>query len=275
MRLGGQIYRGKDILLGGSSVGINAIPLDSLAYRDALNDETFRRTLRPFPLFQYFQTNGQFPLGRYKYHSADFGMGKTRFSRTHHGFLLLHDSTVGRLLGAGRFRDYFNRDNEWSLSRGTYPHRISLSYAYELPFGEGKALVKSSKLKHVVGNWSISGYTRWYSGNPLTLQPEFNNTGGVVRYLRVNTVPGADPHVANPGPELFFNPLAFADPADFTIGNASRTHPTLRNPGWNNHDLAGDKEIAAVGRAQPGVALPGIQLPASCKLEQPRHRDRT
>ncbi|MYA80460.1 MAG: TonB-dependent receptor [Acidobacteriia bacterium] len=259
MRLGGQIYRGKDILLGGSSVGINAIPLDSLAYRDALNDETFRRTLRPFPQFQYFQTNGQFPLGRYKYHSADFGMEK----RASHGLTMDFSYSMTRqwddYSGPG-VQDYFNRDNEWSLSRGTYPHRISLSYAYELPFGEGKALVKSSKLKHVVGNWSISGYTRWYSGNPLTLQPEFNNTGGVVRYLRVNTVPGVDPHIANPGPELFFNPLAFADPADFSIGNASRTHPTLRNPGWNNHDLAVTKRLPLSGERSLELLFQGFNF---------------
>lgn len=66
----------------------------------------------------------------------------------------------------------------------------------------------------------------------------FNNTGGVVNALRVNIVPGIDPHVANPGPDMWFNPTAFDQPADFSLGNASRTHPTLRGPIFQNHDLS-------------------------------------
>ena len=259
MRLGGQMYRGKDILLGGSSVGINAIQLDALSYRDELNDETFRRTLRPFPQFQRFQTNGQFPLGRYKYHSADLGVEK----RASHGLTLDFSYSLIKqrddYSGPG-VQDYFNRDNEWAISRGLRPHRISLTYAYELPFGEGKPLLKYSMLKHVVGNWSVSGFTRWLSGDPVTLRPEFNNTGGVVRFLRVNTVPGVDPHVDNPGPDMFFNPFAFADPDDFTIGDASRTHPSLRNPGFNNHDLAVTKRVPLSGERSVELLYQGYNF---------------
>jgi hypothetical protein len=89
----------------------------------------------------------------------------------------------------------------------------------------------------------VSGFTRWYGGDPLVLRPEFNNTGGVVNYLRVASVPGVDPAVSDPGPGLWFNPLAFVNPNDFAIGDVSRTHPSLRNPGWNNHDLAVTKRV--------------------------------
>jgi len=60
----------------------------------------------------------------------------------------------------------------------------------------------------------------------------------------VNVVPGVDPHVSNPGPELWFNPAAFAQPADFTLGDASRTHASLRMPGNQNHDVSVSKRLA-------------------------------
>ena len=259
VRVGGQMYRAKDILLGGSSVGINAIPLDALHFQDQLNDEGFRRTLRPFPQFQNFQTNGQFPLGRYRYQSADVGVEK----RASHGLTLDFSYSYIKqwddYSGPG-VQNYFNRDSEWSLSRGLRPNRISVSYVYELPFGEGKTMFKSSMLKHVVGNWSVSGFTRWMSGDPVTLQPEFNNTGGVVRFLRVNEVAGIDPNIANPGPGLFFNPLAFADPDDFTIGSAPRTHPSLRNPGFNNHDLAVTKRVPLSGERSLELLFQGFNF---------------
>jgi hypothetical protein len=118
-------------------------------------------------------------------------------------------------------QDFYDRGNEWSLTPGHNPHRWSFSYNYELPRG-----------------WSLSGLTRIYSGEPLALRPQFNNTGGVVQALHVNVVPGVDAEVADPGPDLWFNPAAFDQPPDFTIGDAARTHPTLRGPITQNHDLS-------------------------------------
>jgi hypothetical protein len=42
---------------------------------------------------------------------------------------------------------------------------------------------------------------------------------------------------------LWFNPAAFDQPPDFTLGTASRTSPTLRNPGNNNFDLSVAKRV--------------------------------
>jgi hypothetical protein len=119
-----------------------------------------------------------------------------------------------------------------------------MSYVYELPVGPGKSIFGYSDWRrHLAGGWSVTGATTVTGGEPLALRPSFNNTGGVVRALRVNVVPGVDPHVSEPGPELWFNPAAFDQPPDFTIGNASRTHPTLRSPLSQNHDLALNKRF--------------------------------
>jgi hypothetical protein len=43
---------------------------------------------------------------------------------------------------------------------------------------------------------------------------------------------------------MWFNPAAFVQPADFALGNASRTHPYLRGPISQNHDLSLNKRFA-------------------------------
>jgi hypothetical protein len=89
----------------------------------------------------------------------------------------------------------------------------------------------------------VSGVATLVSGNPIYLRPLFNNTGGVVSALNVNTVPGVDPHVSDPQPALWYNPAAFDQPPDFSIGDVSRTHPNLRNPGNENYDLSITKRV--------------------------------
>ena len=44
--------------------------------------------------------------------------------------------------------------------------------------------------------------------------------------------------------------------ADFTIGNGPRTHPSLRNPGNQNHDLSLAKRFALAGRPRRSSSAP-------------------
>lgn len=114
-----------------------------------------------------------------------------------------------------------------------------MTYAYEFPMGPNKTfLAYSDWRRHLVAGWSVSAISSFSAGDPLALYPQFNDTGGVISGLHVDVVPGVDPHVSNPTAELWFNPAAFDQPADFTPGNGPRTHPTLRNPGNQNHDLS-------------------------------------
>lgn len=235
---------GKDILVGGNSANLNAIRLEALRYRDLLNDEEFNRSLRPYPQYKGFDVGGMWPLGRYHRKSAF-----VRVERRASGGLVVGGSYEyirqwDDYSGPGR-QNFFDRREEWALTAWLSPHRFSFTYVYELPLGAGKPFLSlPGWRRHLVDGWSLSGASMVNGGNPLILRPMFNNTGGVVTSLRVNVVPGVNPAVPNPGPQLWFNPAAFDQPPDFTTGNASRTHPTLRGPIFQNHDLSLTKRFA-------------------------------
>jgi hypothetical protein len=135
---------------------------------------------------------------------------------------------------------------------------MQASYTYELPFGKGKTWFGDSEwISKVMGGWSISGLTTWRGGTPLIIRPLFNRTGNIVGNLHVNVVPGVNPKVEDRTPQNWFNPAAFAQPDDFTLGDASYTHPTLRGP-WDQYhhlsmtkrfELSGDKTLEFVSEA--------------------------
>jgi hypothetical protein len=236
---------GKNMFVDNEGVNVNGIPLDNLEYRDLLNDELFRRSLRPYPQYVNFDVNAQYPVGRYTRDAAYLRVEK----RTSAGLGLTAYYEYGKQLddysGPYGVQDPYNRDNEWSRTVGRPPWAFSLSYVYELPIGPGKTLFSwTDWRRYVVEGWSLSGMTSMNSGDPVYLRPQFNNTGGVISALNVNVVPGVDPRVPDPGPDLWFNPAAFLQPPDFTPGNASRTHPFLLQPGAQNHDLSVTKRFS-------------------------------
>lgn len=256
--LGASYAGAKDQYVGENAANPNAIPLSALAYRDQLYDEAFNASERPYPQYKGFNLGGLYPYGKYQKDAGFLRVEKRASQGLTLSAYLEYSKSLDDYSGPWGSQDFYNRKNEWSLTAWDSPARFSLSYNYELPFGSNRGLLAFNDWRHyLVDGWSLSGITTFSSGEPLALHPEFNNTGGVVSTLYVNVVPGVDPHVANPGPELWFNPAAFDQPADFTAGNASRTHPSLRAPLSQNHDvslmkrfsLAADRavEFSAVG----------------------------
>lgn len=233
---------GRNLLVGNAAANLNAISLDALAYRDKLNDEAFNRSLRPYPQYNSLNVGGTYPLGRYQREAAFLSLAKRATAGLDVSFR--YDLSKQRDDYSGGRQNYFNRDNEWSLSRNS-PQRVGLTYIYQLPIGEGTTfLAFSDWRRHFFDGWSLSGSSSYWSGEPVILHPQFNNTGDVISFLRVNVVPGVDPHVTHPGPDGWFNPAAFDQPADFTLGDASRAHPSLRNPSSQNHDVSMSKRFA-------------------------------
>lgn len=234
-----SISSGRNAYVGNSAVNPNAVHPDHLHYRDLLNDESFIRELRPFPQYLRFDTNGLWADGRYRRTAAAVRIEK----RTSQGLSLSANAEFSRQFddysGPYGKQDFFNRRNEWSLTPWNTPIRLSLSYMYELPVGIGKTWFAYQDWRRwIISGWSVSGMSSISSGEPLAIHPMFNNTGGVIQALRINTVEGVDPRVPNQSPELWFNPEAFSHPPDFTLGSGPRTHPTLRNPSTQSNDLS-------------------------------------
>lgn len=236
--------RGQRLFAPNNMPDLNAIPLSYLSMRDALNSESFRRTIRPFPQYQRFNVFNSWPSANYKRNAMVLRAEK----RSANGLVVNSTYEFSKQMddysGPVGIQDVYNMKNEWSKTLGNYPHRLSLSFSYELPVGAKKGFLEFQDWRrYFVDGWSVSGITSMQSGGPLGLRPQFNNTGGVVEALRVNLVDGVNPRVENPGPNRWFNPAAFAQPPDFTIGNGPRTHPQLVGPGSQNHDLSVSKRF--------------------------------
>ncbi len=243
LRARGRTTRGRDMLISGQIAGLNRAPVEVLAHRDRLNAESFRRSLRPFPHVQQIRMNYQYPGGKYRYDEGRFSLQKRAGDGLSFDLEYSYRHRWDDYSGPG-IQDPHDRRTAWALTRGVRPQRFSLTYTYELPLGPGKAMFgRSGPWAKLVSDWSVSGFTTWLSGDPIVLEPLFNNTGGMIPYLRVDAVPGEDPHLEKPGPEAWFNPEAFVDPADFALGNVRRTHPTLRNPNYSNHDISITKRL--------------------------------
>jgi hypothetical protein len=241
---GAALSGGRSLLVGSLSANPNAIHPDNLVYRDQLNDENFNRSLRPFPQFKGFDLYSQYPYGHYRRTGGYLRLEK----RVSMGLSLSAAYEIARQMddysGPYGTQDFYNQANEWSLTPYSRPKYLQFSYVYELPLGANKALLNYVDWrKHLVDGWSLSGTGRYASGLPLALRPQFNNTGGVITALHVNAVPGVDASVSDRGPSLWFNPAAFDQPPDFTLGNVSRTHPTLRGPSAQNYDLSLTKRL--------------------------------
>ena len=123
-----------------------------------------------------------------------------------------------------------------------------------------------------LGGWSLSGLTTISGGTPLILRPLFNRTGGVVGNLRVNLVPGVNPNVENQTAERWFNPEAFSQPDDFTLGNGPRTHPQLRNPGEQFHHLSLTKRIELTSDTSLEFVTEAFNFPNQSNLNDPDTR---
>jgi hypothetical protein len=111
--------------------------------------------------------------------------------------------------------------------------RLTLSYAYDLPFAKGHKWL---------GGWQSFGVLTFQTGQPFTVMlvedNDNSNTGFSNLGYGANNRPDVvgNPHLANPGAQEWFNTNAFAVAPYGTFGNAGRN--ILSGPGLETIDFS-------------------------------------
>ena len=152
--------------------------------------------------------------------------------------------------GGSSIRNYYDLKADWSVDGDDIPHSLVLNYVYDLPFGRGKKVGAGMNrvADAVVGGWEFSGITTAQSGFPMSIGAGGNTASvfGGGQHADLTGQPFKTGHCggASGVPVIpvgtkycFFNPAAFAAPADFTFGNAPRYFSNLRAPGYVDEDL--------------------------------------
>jgi hypothetical protein len=215
--------------------------------------------LLPYPQFSSLvQTWGT--LGHSSYHALQVKLRK----RYRGGLQMLAAYTWSKMLddyggaisGGNQnpgYTDNNRRDLDKSVSTYDIPHRLVVSFAYELPFGAGRALLTHKGIMNaVVGGWLASGIATFQSGPPIavTATPDTTNSfGGVQRPDRTgisSVTPG------NPGDRVdrYLNPAAFTFAPKNSFGDAGHFLPENRGPGRQEWDMALGKSFSLYERCR-------------------------
>jgi hypothetical protein len=119
------------------------------------------------------------------------------------------------------------------------------NYVYELPFGAGRRFASTSKpLNLVIGGWQTNGILTLGSGLPYSVTFSSAVQGWPSNYA--NRV--GNPHVDNPSLTEWFNPAAFALPAQFAYGNSGARQ--YFGPHYTNWDASAAREFAVKEKYQ-------------------------
>jgi hypothetical protein len=202
--------------------------------------------LRPYPEFCDIN-EADAPAGDGRYNALDMNYNH----RVSQGLTLMASYTFSKFLDnvggpntwanananfGENIRNVYNLAAEKSVDATDITHSLVLSYVYELPVGKGRkyGAGMNGVVNAVVGGWQTSGIATIKGGFPLRIFGSNLNAFGVGQ--NVNVV--GDYHVSHQSIDQWFNPAAFQQAPQFTLGDAPRYFSDLRSPGYDNWDLS-------------------------------------
>ncbi len=172
--------------------------------------------------------------------NANYNALQTRLSRRFtRSLLLTADYTWSKALNTGdndgdQIAYFLNRQREYGPAGYDRTNVANITYVYTLPEFRSRGAL----MKYVAGGWELAGITRFWSGQPYSITSN-GNPGTLGGGVRADYIGG--PITPNQNRLQWFNPLAFARPADGSLGNVGRN--TLRGPGINNWDISLFKNV--------------------------------
>lgn len=210
---------------------------------------TVAQLLRPFPQFGNLVSYSQ-NEAHSSYHSFQFTVSRRvnaglTFSAAYAFSKSIDDLTSMSLnnqtIQIQYYQDYYNRRADKSLSNFDVKHRFIGDVAWQLPFGRERRFLQDGVLTKVLGGFSVNMIVQAQSGFPLSIGATNASLQGLAfNTLRPNMVGDVNTPANSRAGRLqqYFNTLAFAQPAPYTFGNAPRTLPNLRGPGYFTTNLS-------------------------------------
>jgi hypothetical protein len=203
--------------------------------------------LRPYPHFQGVTRNAP-AFCNNVYHSVQMKLEK----RMSHGVTALVAYTIAKNIDdLTNPQSNYNRRTERALSSWDVPQRLTVSAAWELPFGQKRRFGAnmSRALDLVVGGWTIATFNTFQGGFPVGFGLSRAAAGSGSGRPNAN----GDPSAGVSGPIVkrlnrYFNTGAFAQPADHTFGNLAPRIGAVRSPGMNNVNITLSKDFGITER---------------------------
>jgi hypothetical protein len=124
---------------------------------------------------------------------------------------------------------------DWGPATTNAPNMAVINATYELP------IRSTGKWQKLANGWSVSGIETIQSGFPFTPELGYNptNNGDSRNPIRPSWNPAFSGPVILGGPNLYYNPNAFIEPATGTYGNVGRD--VLTGPGLAETDFSATK----------------------------------
>ncbi|HTM50220.1 MAG TPA: TonB-dependent receptor, partial [Bryobacteraceae bacterium] len=208
------------------------------------------QALRPYPHMQTVWNRSN-PAGSSTYHALQTQISIRSWQGLDVQMAYTYSKSISDadiLAGGGPSgQTTYNRRLEKSIATTDVPHVFALSYSFELPFGEGKAMLNSNGVVgKVLGGWVLTGIHQYSAGVPIQLSA--NNTLPLFTpILRPNAVANASRRVDapnfDPAVDLWINRAAFTAPGPLSFGSSARSYTDLRNPNVYNENFGLLKKI--------------------------------
>ena len=156
----------------------------------------------------------------------------------------------------------------WGRSNFDRTHNYVATAIYELPWGPRKRWLSEGVLGQVIGGWQLSGIFVAQSGTPLSITASGTllNANGNTAYADAI---GEQKVLGGLGPGLlYFDPLAYAQPAAATQGNMKRNSGP-EGPGFWNLDMSLFKRFAVGERRYAEIHIDAYNATNSVRWGNP------